>query len=243
MNILDIIIIIFILFGAVLGFKRGFTKEVVEALGFVVVVIIAYFLKNPLSVIMYEYLPFFKIGLLKNVEILNILVYEGIAFIICVILLSIVLKVLLTITSVFEKIINATIILSLPSKIAGAIVGILYHYVFVFIALYVVSLTIYDVDFIDDSKYKDKILDKTPILSSFADKSVDVINEFIVLKDNYSDKTISESEFNYQAIELFLKYEIITPESLKKLIDEGKIDTFDNYGDLIRTYGGDLNGN
>ncbi len=243
MNILDIIIIIFILFGAVLGFKRGFTKEVVEALGFVVVVIIAYFLKNPLSVIMYEYLPFFKIGLLKNVEILNILVYEGIAFIICVILLSIVLKVLLTITSVFEKIINATIILSLPSKIAGAIVGILYHYVFVFIALYVVSLTIYDVDFIDDSKYKDKILDKTPILSSFADKSVNVINEFIVLKDNYSDKTISESEFNYQAIELFLKYEIITPESLKKLIDEGKIDTFDNYGDLIRTYGGDLNGN
>ena len=212
MNILDIIIIIFILFGAVLGFKRGFTKEVVEALGFVVVVIIAYFLKNPLSVIMYEYLPFFKIGLLKNVEILNILVYEGIAFIICVILLSIVLKVLLTITSVFEKIINATIILSLPSKIAGAIVGILYHYVFVFIALYVVSLTIYDVDFIDDSKYKDKILDKTPILSSFADKSVNVINEFIVLKDNYSDKTISESEFNYQAIELFLKYEIITPE-------------------------------
>ena len=243
MNILDIIIIIFILFGAVLGFKRGFTKEVVEALGFVVVVIIAYFLKNPLSVIMYEYLPFFKIGLLKNIEILNILVYEGLAFIICVILLSIVLKVLLTITSVFEKIINATIILSLPSKIAGAIVGILYHYVFVFIALYVISLTIYDVDFIDDSKYKDKILDKTPILSSFADKSVNVINEFIVLKDNYSDKTISESEFNYQAIELFLKYEIITPESLKKLIDEGKIDTFDNYGDLIRTYGGDLNGN
>lgn len=243
MNILDIIIIIFILFGAVLGFKRGFTKEVVEALGFIVVVIIAYFLKNPLSVIMYEYLPFFKIGLLKNVEILNILVYEGLAFIICVILLSIVLKVLLTITSVFEKIINATIILSLPSKIAGAIVGILYHYVFVFIALYVISLTVYDVDFIDDSKYKDKILDKTPILSSFADKSVNVINEFIVLKDNYSDKTISESEFNYQAIELFLKYEIITPESLKKLIDEGKIDTFDNYGDLIRTYGGDLNGN
>ena len=239
MNILDIIIIIFVLFGAVLGFKRGFTKEVVEALGFIVVVIIAYFLKNPLSVIMYEYLPFFKIGLLKNVEILNILVYEGLAFIICIILLSIVLKVLLTITSLFEKIVNATIILSLPSKIAGAIVGILYHYVFVFIALYVISLTVYNVDFIDNSKYKDKILDKTPVLSSFADKSVSVLNEFITLKDNYSDKTISESEFNYQAIELFLKYEIITPESLKKLIDEGKIETFDNYGDLIRTYGGE----
>ncbi len=240
MNILDVLIIIFILFGAILGFKRGFTKEVVEAIGFVVVVIIAYFLKNPLSVIMYEYLPFFRFGLLKNIEILNILIYEALAFIICIIVLSLLLKVLLMITTIFEKIVNATIILSLPSKIAGAIVGILYHYVFAFIILYIISLVFYDVDFIDNSKYKDKILNNTPLLSSFADKSVSVINEFIVLKDNYSDKTISESEFNYQAIELFLKYEIITPESLKKLIDEGKIEPFDNYGDLIRTYKGEI---
>ena len=110
MNILDILIIIFILFGAVLGFKRGFTKEVVEAIGFVVVVIVAYFLKNPLSVIMYEYLPFFKFGLLKNIEILNILIYEALAFIICIIILSLVLKVLLMVTTIFEKIVNATII-------------------------------------------------------------------------------------------------------------------------------------
>ena len=240
MNILDILIIIFILFGAVLGFKRGFTKEVVEAIGFVVVVIVEKKKKNPLSVIMYEYLPFFKFGLLKNIEILNILIYEALAFIICIIILSLVLKVLLMVTTIFEKIVNATIILSLPSKIAGAIVGILYHYVFAFIILYVISLIFYDIDFIDNSKYKDKILNNTPILSSFADKSVNVINEFIVLKDNYSDKTISESEFNYQAIELFLKYEIITPESLKKLIDEGKIEPFDNYGDLIRTYKGEI---
>ena len=50
MNVLDIIIIIFILFGAVLGFKRGFTKELVEAVGFIVVLIIAYLLKTHLVV-------------------------------------------------------------------------------------------------------------------------------------------------------------------------------------------------
>ena len=48
MNILDIGIIIFIIFGGILGLKRGFTKELVEALGFIVVIILAYFLKNPL---------------------------------------------------------------------------------------------------------------------------------------------------------------------------------------------------
>ena len=83
MNILDIGIIIFILFGAVLGLKRGFTKELVEAIGFIVVIVLAYFLKNPLSVLMYEFLPFFSFGLLKNVEIFNILIYEVIAFLIC----------------------------------------------------------------------------------------------------------------------------------------------------------------
>ena len=48
MNILDIGIVIFILFGAVLGFKRGLTSELVKTVGFIVVVILAYFLKNPL---------------------------------------------------------------------------------------------------------------------------------------------------------------------------------------------------
>ena len=75
MNVLDIGIIIFIIFGGILGLKRGFTKELVEAVGFIVVIIIAYFLKNPLSVLMYEYLPFFNFGLLKNVIIGNIKSY------------------------------------------------------------------------------------------------------------------------------------------------------------------------
>ena len=97
MNILDIGIVIFILFGAVLGFKRGLTNELVKTVGFIVVVILAYFLKNPLSVLMYEHLPFFEFGILKNVEILNILIYEALAFIICVIVLSIVLKILMVI--------------------------------------------------------------------------------------------------------------------------------------------------
>ena len=69
MNVLNIGIIIFILFGAVLGFKRGFTKEVVKAAGFLIIVILAYFLKNPLSVLMYEHLPFLHIGILKGVEL------------------------------------------------------------------------------------------------------------------------------------------------------------------------------
>lgn len=236
MNILDVGIILFILFGAVLGLKRGFTKELIEAVGFIVVIVIAYFLKNPLSVLMYEYLPFFDFGILKNVEIFNILIYEVIAFLICIIILSAILKVLLLASSVFEKILNTTIILGIPSKIAGAIVGLIYHFIVTFVILYILSIFCFNVDFVNESTLKNKILNNTPGLSLIADRSVDIVNEFLTLKNQYTDKTISESEFNYKAIELFLKYEIITPDALEKLIKKGKIERFDNYQDLIKTY-------
>ncbi len=243
MNILDIGIIIFIIFGGILGLKRGFTRELVEAIGFIVVIVLAYFLKNPLSVLMYEYLPFFNFGLLKNVEIFNILIYEGIAFIICILVLSALLKVVLLATSVFEKILNTTIILGIPSKIAGAIIGLLHHFIVAFAILYVLAIFCFDVDFVNESELKNKILNNTPLLSNIADKGMNIINEFLVLKDQYTDSSISEDEFNYQAIELFLKYDIITPESLERLIEKGKISEFDNYSDLINTYKEDQNGN
>ena len=243
MNILDIGIIIFIIFGGILGLKRGFTRELVEAIGFIVVIVLAYFLKNPLSVLMYEYLPFFNFGLLKNVEIFNILIYEGIAFIICILVLSALLKVVLLATSVFEKILNTTIILGIPSKIAGAIIGLLHHFIVAFAILYVLAIFCFDVDFVNESELKNKILNNTPLLSNIADKGMNIINEFLILKDQYTDSSISEDEFNYQAIELFLKYDIITPESLERLIEKGKISEFDNYSDLINTYKEDQNGN
>lgn len=236
MNILDIGIIIFILFGAILGFKRGFTKEVVKALGFIAVIVVSYFLKNPLSIIFYEKLPFFSFGIFKSIEILNILLYEILAFIVCIVILSIVLKIVLLATTLFEKILNATVILGLPSKIAGALVGIIYNYILVFFILYAASFIFIDNEYVINSKYRAPILNNTPLLSNLIDKSMDVVDEFMDLKDKYSDKSISENEFNYQAFDLFLKYDVITPVSLEKLIADGKVKSFDSCIELIEKY-------
>lgn len=240
MNIIDIIIIIILAFGAVLGFKRGFTKALVKGAGFIVVVILAFLLKNPLSVILYENLPFFKFGLFKGIEILNILIYEFIAFIIALAILGLILKLVIFATSIFEKLLNATIILGIPSKLAGAVVGIIENYVFVFVILYVLTLPFINIEVLNqpvrESKIGEFILEKTPVLSNIVDKSVEVVNEFVVLKDKYNDKTISEAQFNYDAIELFLKHKVVTSDSVQKLIDKGKISTFDNYNALLDKY-------
>ena len=53
MNGFDAAIILILIMGAVVGFKRGFTYEVVSAIGFFLVLVLAYFLKNQLSVFLY----------------------------------------------------------------------------------------------------------------------------------------------------------------------------------------------
>jgi len=242
LNLLDISIIIFVVYGAILGFKRGFTKEVVKALGFIAVIVVAYFLKNPISVFFYEKLQFFKFGLLKNMEILNILLYETLAFILCIIVLSLVLKVISMVSSILEKIFNATVILGIPSKIAGALVGCVYNFIISFLILYALTFTLLDNGIVANSKFRTPILNNTPVLSSLIDKSMNVIDEFMVLKDKYSDKSISENEFNYQAFDLFLRYKVVKPTTLEKLIENGKIESFEGCIELIAKYKEEQNG-
>ena len=59
MNIIDAIAILIILSCMAMGLKKGFTKELISFLGFFVIVIAAFLLKNPISKILYENLPFF----------------------------------------------------------------------------------------------------------------------------------------------------------------------------------------
>ena len=149
MNIVDACIILLLGLGAVLGFKRGLTKQIAKGLGFIVIIILAFILKNPLSEIMYQNLPFFDFGgFLKGITVVNILLYEVLAFLIVLAILGILLKVVVFATSIFEKILNFTIILGIPSKILGLVAGIIEYYVIIFCILFVVSLPMFDIDFV-----------------------------------------------------------------------------------------------
>ena len=107
MNITDILIIIFILLGAFVGAKQGFTKALVSFLGIIIVVVLAYFLKNPVSELLMSFCPFFSFGgIIKGVTVLNIAVYEVIAFIVVFFILMAILNALLFATGIFETILK-----------------------------------------------------------------------------------------------------------------------------------------
>lgn len=222
MNVADIIIVIALVLGAIGGFKAGVIKKTADFVGIFLVIILSFYLKNYLSVIMYENLPFINFrGFIKGIEAINILFYEVLAFIIVFSLLMLILKIVLMLTGLIEKILKATVILSIPSKILGIVVGAIEMYVYVFLVLVVITLPIINVPYVRDSKVSSFILNNTPILSSVSEEMVDTYNDiYKVVKDKDSK---SNEELNDEVIKLLLDKKVITKESLNKLIDRNKI--------------------
>lgn len=235
MNIIDAVIILVLLAGAVFGLKRGFTKQLLSFLGIFVVVVLAFWLKNPISIFLYEHLPFFKFGgVFKGVTVLNIALYELIALLVLMFVLTFAMRILLFASSVFERILKFTIILGIPSKILGAIVGVIESYVWIFIILYLFTLPVFNIEIVNDSKLKDPILKNTPILSGFANKTMKVVEEFVDLKDQYKN-TPNANEFNKDTLDLFLKYNVITIESAEKLLEKNKLQ-INQVDDVLNCY-------
>lgn len=224
MNIIDVIVILVIISGLCLGFKRGLTREVVHFAKFALALVIAFLLKNPLSKLMYEHLPFFDFGgLFKGVSALNIILYEFIAFLLVLAIVLVIFRILLLATAIFEKILNTTVILSLPSKILGMIIGGIHYYLIVFILLFVITLPIFKLgDILTQSKLRDTILNKTPILSGLVDKTVNIIDEFNELGEKYKTEDDAD-QFNLETIDLFLKYNIITVDAVETLNSKDKL--------------------
>ena len=223
MNVIDIVILIILAFGAIIGFSRGFTRELVSLIGIFAIIVFSFILKNPVSVILYNNLPFFNFGgIFKDITVLNILVYEVLAFFIVLFVLFIVFKILLKITKIFERLLTATIILGIPSKIIGAILGVVEALIYTFIGLYILSLPTFNLTDINESKLANTILDKTPILHKVCDKTLEVFNEIVELKDEYKN-TDNVTEFNQKTLNIMIDNNVITKENAEKLVKDGKI--------------------
>lgn len=209
--------------GGLIGFHRGFTKQLITTIGFLVIIVLAFILKNPLSIFLYEHLPFFEFGgLIKGVTVLNILLYELIAFLLVAFILSIIWHVVLFASTIFEKILNATIILGIPSKLLGMLLGIIEYFIIVFIGLYILSLPFFNIKEIKDSTLSKNILSNTPILSNITFKKINALDEFKKLQKEYKNSR-NVDKFNYDALNTMMKYDIIDVESVNVLVEKKKL--------------------
>ena len=223
MNIVDVIIILLILFGGVIGFKKGLTRQLVDTVGTIAVIILSFLLKGYVSELLYKFLPFFNFtNKFAGITAMNILLYEVIAFVLVFVVLYAILSVLKATSTIFEKILKATIILGIPSKILGFFVGLVNNFIFVFIGLYLLNLPVFGLSEVQNSNVSNKILNSTPILSSVCNDTLKVLNEMDKLMQQYQTNP-NRMELNQQTLLLLIDSNIIDKETVNDLIERGKL--------------------
>lgn len=231
MNLLDSIIIVLFIIGILGGLKSGVIKSTVTLVGTIIVFILAFYLKNPLATILYTYLPFFNI--LNGAVVINILLYELLAFLIAVAILSLALGILIKVSGFIEKVFNATIILGMISKLLGAIVGFVEAYVLIFILVFVLSQPFLFMNTIYSSKVATFILNHSLVLTDIVSETTGTIEEIYNLKDDYNEENIDE--FNYAALDIMMEHKVVDSNTILKLRKNNKL-TFNGVDSLIEKY-------
>ncbi|HAB66629.1 MAG TPA: hypothetical protein DCE23_04610 [Firmicutes bacterium] len=220
--IVNIVLIIFIIAEVYDGFKKGFLESSINLLGNIAALIGAYLLKNPVSVFMYTHLPFFKFsGLFKGVSSLNIIVYEIIAFILVYIILIIIIKIIAKLTGLVEKLLSIIFFFGIPNKILGALVGFIKAIVILYFAIFFFKFGCNFLNIGVEASLADTIVE-IPILKNTFGSTLSSLDEITDLAHEF-DNTKDKTEFNNDAINILLKYNIISKENLDILINNGKI--------------------
>ena len=233
MNIVDIIIIVILLLHVLKGFKNGLLPTLVNFVGLFLVFIVAFYIKGPLSILLYENLPFLSFGgIFKGVVAINILFYEAISYGLTILVLGILFGILKRLSKIIERILKMTLILALPSKILGAVVGLLEGILFMFLLLFIASVVNTLVPYIKDSKLSSIILNRTPIISSVTNDLISSSNEiYETIIKNENDKNIA----NLESIDILMKYDILSYESANKLVNDKKL-KFNGVEKVIEKY-------
>ncbi len=198
MTIVDAVIIVLLILGALDGIRKGVIRSVVEFIGSILVIVLSWILKNNLANLLIKNYP--SIG--KNVAV-SAIIYNLISFVILLIAFSVLLFLVLKITDFIENVFKATIVLGFLSRVAGAIFGALKAYILIFFTLLIIKG--FNLTFIEKSKVADTMLEKTPLVTPLVQKSYNSI------------KKVYEETNPLESIEYLFNNKIITEENLERL--------------------------
>ena len=226
----DAIILIFLLLGAFNGFRKGLVKSVISFIGLIIAIVIAWYLKNPISEFMYTKLPF--ISFAGNLSLFNIIVYELVAFLIILIVLLVVLRLITIATGLIDKIVGLVTGLGIISKILGLVFGLVESFVIAFIVMFLLYNFTTLNTVMDDNSLTTKMLEYTPILSNMTKDEFKSLEEISKLTDNYQE---GSKEYNQELFRILLKYDVIKVETAQSLIDSGKV-KFDGAQEVVNEF-------
>ena len=133
----------------------------------------------------------------------------------------ILINTILKLSGIIDRIIKATIILNLPSKILGALFGLIQNFIVVFIILFVLSHFKFFSPYLKESKYGNKILNDTPVFSNYSKEISAKLNVMYSIIDKYKNSDTNKA--NLLSLQFMVENNLMSKDNLKYLIDKKKI--------------------
>ncbi len=239
MTAIDIVILLLLVMFGVVGWKQGVIKEAVQFIGMIIILVISFIFKGELGNLFCKWLPFFNFNgsPIEGMTTLNILLYQILGFVIIFTVLYAIYNIILKISGIFQKLVNWTIILLIPSKIGGLILGLLEGYVLIFVILLIITglPASYTSNFTNSSLVK-TIVYKTPILSSASKDVTNSMKDVYELVDEVAQKKITTNEANLKTVDVMLKYDLVTPKTVEQLVILDKLKGIKGINKVIDKY-------
>lgn len=224
MNFVDIIIIVFGVFGALLGLKRGVIRSLVQLIGTICIAIIAYTLKGYLANFLMGFMPFLDFGgIFKGVTAMSILMYELVSFVVIYVVLYCVLNIFISLSGLIEKLLKFTVVLAIPSKIMGFILGAIEGIAFAFLVIFIMFHIPATTNYVKDSASGIILLERLPFMSTVMNKTTLALDEIVDMANDFKDNE-NRKELNIRVLSTLIHYNIISVEDVEKLGEDGKID-------------------
>lgn len=239
MAAIDIVVLLLLVMFGVVGWKQGIIKEAVQLVGMIIILVIAFMFKGELGNIFCKWLPFFNFNgsPIEGMTTLNILLYQVLGFVIIFTVLYAIYTIILKLSGVFQKILDWTIILLIPSKIGGLIIGLLEGYILLFVLLLIITglPASYTSNF-TNSNLVQTIVYKTPILSSASKDVTSSMKDIYELVDEVTQKKITTNEANLKTVDIMLKYDLVTPKTVEQLVILDKLKGIKGINKVIDKY-------
>lgn len=237
LNIFDVGIILLLIMFLIVGFKNGVIREAFSLIGIIAVFILSFVFKGLLGNLMCIILPFFKLsGVIEGFSVINILIYQIIAFMLVFAILLTIYEIFLKISKFIQKLVNLTIILILPSKLLGAVVSLIKGVIVLFAVFIVLMIPLKNSELFTGSTMVNQILYKTPILSQSSNNYINTVEEIYNLAEKVSNKKISTNDANLELLDMMLKHKIVNKSTVESLVKLHKLDDVNNIETVLQKY-------
>lgn len=234
MNVLDIGIILVLLMFFIVGIKQGIIRELLSLVGTILIFYLSFALSGIAGNILAICLPFIEFkGMLEGISSVNILLYHIIAFMIIFCVLLTFYELLIKFSKFLQKLVNMTIVLLIPSKILGGVVGAIKGYIIVFIILLGLAIPFGASTAFENSSFSDSILYNTPLLSNSVGSITKSTRETYQLIEKVSNEKTNPREANLELLEILINNNMTNKDVVEELIRKNKLTNVQGYEDVI----------